>query len=434
MTDVRAALRQGPMSGLQIAVVAVCIAVNMIDGFDVLAAAFTAPSLAEAWAIKPQMLGYFLGSGPVGMALGALVLGSLADVFGRRYLVLFCIALMGVGMFLSAGAADLTQLILLRILTGLGIGGALASANTIVAEYSSDRRRALAVSWMTAGYPIGATLGGVAAIWLLQSYDWRMVFAFGGALSVVLLPLIWFFLPESLDFLAAKGTPGALRQANAILARLGRPAIEAFPPQTPAEVAEAGRGGVFGPEMIRATLLLCLAYFFVMLTFYFVLQWTPKVLVDAGLSKEGGVSGGTLMNLGGIIGSLGFGAASAWMAAKRLGSVTMAVCFGVLVVMAFAPVRLGVMLPLGFVAGVFIFAAMASLYALAPVIFPARVRATGTGMGIGIGRVGAILGPIAAGYLIGADWQRWQYTIVLAVPMLLAAAAVARVPLWGEKR
>lgn len=434
MTDIRSGLRQGPMARLQIVIIALCVTVNMIDGFDVLAAAFTAPSLSEAWSIRPQLLGYYLGSGPVGMALGALILGPLADVLGRRRLVLLCVGLMGLGMVLSAGADNLTQLILMRILTGLGIGGALASANTMVAEYASDRWRSLAVSMMSAGYPIGATLGGLAAIGLLQAFDWRAVFIFGGVLSLVLLPFIWIFLPESLEYLAAKRTPAALRQVNVILARLGKSPIDDFPPPTPADL-DAGPGqGVFGARLLPGTVLICLAYFCVMLTFYFVIQWTPKMLVDAGLSTAVGVSGGTLMNLGGILGAVGFGVVTGWIAAQRLAPATILASFGLLVLLAFAPPQLEVLLPLGFVAGVFIFAAMTSLFAVVPLIYPARVRGAGTGVALGLGRVGAILGPIVAGYLIEAGLVRWQYILVLSAPLLVSALAVARAPLWKEDR
>lgn len=430
MNDVRTGWRQGPTTGFQMAVVAICVAVNMIDGFDVLAAAFVAPSLSQAWSINPKLLGCFLGSGPVGMALGALLLGPLADVFGRRSMVFLCVSLMGLGMFLSAGAQDLVQLITLRIVTGIGVGGALASANTVVAEYASDKRRALSVSLMSGGYPIGATVGGIAAIWLLKAFDWRAVFLFGGVLSVMLLPFIFFLLPESLDYLVARGSPDALNKVNAILRRIGQPEVEALPPP---EAAGEGRegGGVFGKHLLPGTLLICLAYFMVMLTFYFVLQWTPKVLVSAGLSVQGGVSGGTLMNVGGIGGSFGFGVLTGWMTPRRLAPIVLASCFVLLAVFAFAPVTLAFMLPLGFACGVFIFGGMTSLYTVVPLLYPARVRATGTGMGLGIGRMGAILGPILAGHLIAAGWPRWQYTLVLALPVLISALAVARVPLWS---
>jgi benzoate transport len=434
MSDFRAAVRQGPMSGFQMAVVAVCIAVNAIDGFDVLAAAFVAPTLSKLWSIDPRLLGLFLGAGPVGMALGALVLGPLADVFGRRNLVIFCVSLMGLGMFLSAGAQDLYQLIALRIVTGLGIGGALASANTVVAEYSSDRRRGLAVSLMAGGYPIGATLGGLAAIWLLQNYDWRAVFVLGGALSLILIPFVLLYLPESLEYLVARRSPGALERANVILRRIGQPEVDALPPPDVIGEGEAGGGSVFGPELRRGLVLICLAYFMVMLTLYFVLQWTPKLLVNAGLSAVGGVSGGTLMNLGGIVGSFGFGVLTSWMAPRRLAPLTMVATFISLALFAFAPVTLEVMLPLGFLCGVVIFGAITSLYAVVPLIFPARVRGAGTGLALGLGRLGAILGPIVAGYLVAAQMPRWQFTLALAVPMLIGALAVARIPLWHERK
>jgi benzoate transport len=434
MTDVRQVLREGPMTAFQIAVVAVCVGVNMIDGFDVLAAAFVAPAIAKVWAVHPEALGLLLSTGPIGMAIGALFLSPLADVWGRRTVVVLSVAVMGLGMFLSAGAGDLTHLAWLRVLTGLGIGGALASANTVVAEYSSNRRKALTISLMSAGYPVGATIGGLAALPLMQIYDWRAVFVLGGVLSLILLPLMLIFLPESLDFLMTRRSAGALKQANVLMRRLKQPELTELP--TAAEPAgEAKRVvGVFDRSLLPGTVLLCTGFFMVMLTFYFLLQWTPKALVDAGLSVQGGVSGGTLMNLGGLVGAVGFGVWTSWVSPRRLAPTVMLVCFAMVCLFALSPVKLSLLLPLGFAVGVLMFGAMTSLYALAPLIYPAHVRATGTGLGLGFGRLGAIVGPIAAGYLIAAGLPRWQYSILLAIPMLLAAVAVMRLPLLGERK
>ena len=143
------------------------------------------------------------------------------------------------------------------------------------------------------------------------------------------------------------------------------------------------------------------------------------------------------MNLGGIIGSFGFGAVALWAAGRgfsprALAALVLGAAFVMLAVFAAAPVQLNWMLPLGFVCGVLIFGGMTSLYAVAPLVFPAKVRATGIGIALGVGRVGAIVGPIAAGYLIGLGMPRWEFTLLLALPLLVGAGAILLAPTWSR--
>jgi benzoate transport len=419
-------LDDGAMGAFQVLVVVLCVAVNMVDGIDVLAAAMVAPSLSKIWGVEPRALGLFLSAAPLGMAAGALFLAPAADLIGRRKTALIATAGMTVGMFMSAACQTLDQLIAARVFTGIGIGAALAASNTIAAEFASSRRRTLSVSLNTAGYPIGATLGGFAAIFILREFDWRGVFIAGGLLSLALLPLLYLFLPESLQYLQSKGTPQALQAANRVLARAGRKSIDAFP-----EVRVKAKPG-FGwatlkPPILRDTALICVAFFGIMVTMYFVIQWTPKVMVDAGLPVEGGLSGSVLMNLGGVAGSVGYGFVAQAFGAKRAAALVLTGSFVLTAAFGFAPAKLDVLLPLGFILGVFIFAAMTSLYALTPLIFPPGVRATGTGLALGIGRAGAILGPSIAGVLIQSGTGRGYYTLILALPLLIGAGAAVAV-------
>ncbi|WP_121493891.1 MFS transporter, partial [Pseudomonas aeruginosa] len=186
--DLRRALDDEPMRPVQWLAVAVCIVLNLIDGFDVLVMAFTASSVAAEWNLGGAEIGLLLSAGLFGMAAGSLFIAPWADRWGRRPLILACLALSGLGMLASALSQAAWQLALLRGLTGLGIGGILASSNVIASEYASRRWRGLAVSLQSTGYALGATLGGLLAVWLIGAWGWRSVFVFGAGLTLAVIP------------------------------------------------------------------------------------------------------------------------------------------------------------------------------------------------------------------------------------------------------
>src|SRR5688572_21205263 len=184
--DPRDVIAESPMSALQIAVVAITVALNALDGFDVLSISFASPGIAAEWGIDRAALGIVLSMELVGMAIGSVLLGGIADRFGRRPTILGCLVLMAIGMFMATTVSGLYALGAWRITTGLGIGGMLAAINAVAAEFSNARRRHLSVSIMAIGYPVGAVLGGLVAAQLLQANDWRSVFYFGTAATAAM--------------------------------------------------------------------------------------------------------------------------------------------------------------------------------------------------------------------------------------------------------
>ena len=221
--DPRSILLERPMGRMQIVAVAICIALNALDGFDVLAITFAAPGLSESWKLGPGAIGIVISTGLVGMAGGSLLLAPLADIIGRRLMILASLVAMSGGMFLSATAPDVYMLSLWRVVTGLGIGAMLAAINAMTAEYANAKRRDLAVSLMAVGYPIGGVIGGSIAAWLLHHYSWHAIFVFGGVITAILIPIVWFLLPESIEFLIGKGKGDVLPRVNGILRRMGHP-------------------------------------------------------------------------------------------------------------------------------------------------------------------------------------------------------------------
>jgi benzoate transport len=422
----RELIRRGPMSRFQVVAVAICVGLNMLDGFDVLVVAFTASSIAAEWKLAGAQLGILLSAGLLGMSIGSLLLAPFGDRFGRRPIILTCLSLMSVGMLLSAGAPNIATLAALRVVTGIGIGGMLAAMNVITAEYASDRSRNTAMSAQATGYPIGATIGGVIAALLIAWSGWRAVYVFGGAVSLLMIPIVIRGLPESIDFLISKRPPGALAKLNALLRRMGRPEITTLP--EPAQVQQRNQRSallqLLSGSNATATIGSWLSFFLVMMAFYFVLSWTPKLLVSAGMSAGQGITGGVLLNVGGIGGGVVFGALGSRLSLGRmivgclLATCALLVLFGTFATTLVPALLIAILL------GASIFGCMIGLYALAPLLYPAATRTTGMGWAIGVGRIGGIAAPAVAGLLVDFGWKSGPIYYLFAVPLLLAVFVV----------
>jgi len=425
--EIRRLIDEGPMTRFQVASVAICVALNMLDGFDVLVMAFTAPAVAADWHLKGAEIGVLLSAGLFGMAGGSLFLAPWADRFGRRTIILLSLAIITIGMLLSAAAQSPGQLAALRVLTGIGIGGILAGINVITGEYSSNKWRSNAISIQVIGYPVGATIGGSVAAVLIAQYGWRSAFLFGAAASLIMIPLVVMRLPESLDFLVARRPADALRRLNDLLRRMNHEQVAELPERSGMEQEHAQRNpliGLFVGPLARSTILIWSAFFLLMFSFYFVLSWTPKLLVAAGMSTQQGITGGVLLNLGGIAGGLIFGYLTSQLPLKRMSAAYLALGGLCLLWFGLVASQLGMAFPVAVLIGFFIFGSMAGLYALAPILYPASVRTTGMGWAIGIGRIGAILAPTIVGFMIDAGWKTANLYFVFAVPLLIAAAIV----------
>jgi benzoate transport len=420
--DLAAALERQRMTPFQIAVVGICTILNAIDGFDVLAISFAAPMLAEEWVLQPGELGLLFSSGLAGMTVGSLLLAPLADRIGRRWMTLGSVIGVTVGMFLSAAAQGPVQLALTRVLTGLGIGAMLPSLTTVVAEYSSTRRRELSVSVWATGYPVGATLGGLGAVFVADGFGWRGIFVLGGLLSLAMIPIVIWRLPESLAFLATQRPRGALERINLLLRRVGRKEIDEIP-ESPAAQPRARVRDVVRGRLGAHSVALWGAFFCVMMSFYFVLSWTPKLLVDAGLRAEQGISGGVLLNLGGIAGGLGLGLLAARVGPFRIVALTMVAGAISVALFGFFAHGLALALTLALVVGYLIFGSMVGLYSIMPSVYPTEVRNTGAGLSVGVGRIGAIVSPSVAGVLLESGWSGSSTYVLFALPLLVAGAA-----------
>jgi benzoate transport len=422
--DIKSEIRHSPMSRFQVMTVVVCLVLIMIDGFDVLVMSFAAPALSQEWGVPPIQLGYVLSAGLFGMALGSIFMTPLADKIGRRNLTLMCLAIISAGMVLSCFAMDVPQLLAYRVFTGLGIGGMIANLSVIVSEYSSDKRRGLAMGIYAAGYPIGGSIGGAIAGALIAGYGWRAAFVFGAVLSVTMLIVTWFTLPESIEYLMEKRKPGSLPQINRILARMGRPTLA----ELPAAAAHEGAASdnifkeVFGRRMLAQTLLMWFGYAFLIAAFYFANTWTPKILAESSGDNNVGVTAGVLVSTGGIIGSIGFGILSTWVKSRLLNTICLVLAAGAYIAFASSFGTLGVALVLAVFLGMLTNSGVAGYYTIVPPLYSAKARASGFGWMIGVGRLVSIVAPILVGYLIAAGMPPVTIFYLFAIPLVVSAA------------
>ncbi|MCY1527723.1 4-hydroxybenzoate transporter PcaK [compost metagenome] len=414
------------MAGFQWGVVALCFLINMLDGFDVLVMAFTAASVSADWGLSGTRLGYLLSAGLVGMAIGSLFIAPWADRFGRRPLILLCVSIAGVGMLASSRAPSPEMLAALRLLTGLGIGGILASSYVIAGEYANKKWRGLAISLQTTAYALGATVGGIIAAQIIPSLGWRSVFFYGGIATLLTLPFLALWLPESLAFLLSRRPRGALGRINQLLVRVGLQSVEQLPAAQEASHKSLREtfAELFSPSLLRSTLLIWAAFFLVMFGFYFVMSWTPRLLVSAGLSNQQGITGGVLLNVGGIFGTALVGLLAARFRLSRVLMTYLLVNAVLLAVFVQFTSNLDLAFAVVLLIGVFVNGCVAGLYSLTPTIYDATQRVTGLGWGIGIGRAGAIISPLVAGRLIDADWQPADLYFLFALSFVLAALAI----------
>jgi benzoate transport len=426
MTDPRDVIAREPMSRLQIVVVGLTIALNALDGFDVLSISFASPGIAREWNIMPGALGIVLSMELIGMAIGSILLGGVADRIGRRPTILGCLALMTVGMTMATTVRGIVDLSVWRVITGLGIGGMLAAINAVSAEFSNNQRRNLSVSLMSIGYPVGAVLGGLVVARLLRgNADWRVVFYFGAGMTALLIPLVYFTIPESVHWLARRQPKNALTKINAAMRRMGHQETTELP-AVPAEARTRSVGEIFAPGLLATTAIVTLAYFFHITTFYFIVKWIPKIVVDMGFAQS--TAAGILVwtNVGGATGGAVFGLLTLRFGLKPLTISLLVMSTIAVTLFGRSPADLDRLSLICAIAGFCTNAGIVGLYAIIAQAFPTQVRAFGTGFTVGVGRGGSVLAPIIAGFLF-----QYGYALpIVALTMAMGSTLGAGVLLW----
>jgi benzoate transport len=431
--DPREIIDQSTMTVAQVAVVVITVLLNAMDGFDILSIAFASNGIAAEWKVTTQALGVVLSMELIGMAVGSVFLGGLADRLGRRPTLLGCLVTMAFGMFMATTAGSPVQLSIWRVVTGLGIGGMLSCTNAVVAEFTSKRWRSLCISLMVIGYPLGGGFGGLGASGLINAYGWRSVFYLGAGLTAALLPIAYFLVPESVHWLARKQPANALARVNTSLSKLGHSPISALP-EIHHEDRKKSLADIFSPALISITLIVTAAYFLHIVSFYFLAKWTPRIVGAMFPTLPPGTGPGVLAltNFGGAAGGILFGLLAGRVGLKPLTIVIMACNAATIILFGRTPNDLTTLTWLAITVGFFGNAAISGMYSIVAYAFPTHVRATGTGFVIGVGRGGAVLSPWLAGFLFDPSGQLtalpiaelpWV-AIVMAMGSLLSAAVL----------
>jgi len=428
--EIRDRIDNGPIAPMMLVVIGIGFLLNMVDGFDVVAMSVAGPSLSTDWGVTDAEKGWILSAALIGMAVGAAILAPYSDVFGRRIMILAATALIGISMVATGFIPQsVSMLIVLRAISGLGIGVIFASGATIAAEFAPERYRNLAVTTVVMGYPFGAMLVGPVAQLVIPAQGWEMLFVYGGAATLVLGILFYFVLPESVEFLASKqtGTAADLAKVNAVLQKIKRRPLDTLVSEANAEMSSGRVTSLFRDQHAKNTLAVWGVYFLGFLTLYFLLSWIPSLFVDAGFSRREGIAALTQFNLGGVLGILTIGLLTTKFKLAKPIALFFAASAACLLALYAARIQTLVVLNMAILAiGFLLQGAFTAMYALAARIYPTEIRATGIGWAAGLGRTGAIVSPVVAGYLAGAGWDLYALSLLFAVPLFVAGIFVLR--------
>ena len=420
--DIRQFIDHRPVGPYQLLVVVLCAVIVFVDGFDAQAMGYVGPALVRDLHISRAILGTAISAGLVGMMAGALIFGPLADRIGRKPVLVASVLVFGVGSILTAFATSVEQLSVLRALTGLGMGGAMPNAIALTSEYMPHRARPMGVTGMFCGFSLGAAVGGLIAASLIPRYGWPSVFLVGGItpLMVAVAAMLW--LPESIRFLLLKGN--ADDRVAVYLTRIA-PRIEL--PRVVAGAADHGGKGLvwqlFAHQRGVVTVLVWVVYFMTLLNVYFLTNWLPTIMIDAGIADTAAIRITSLFQIGGIAGALVLGV----IVARYRSFVILAASFVWATVWIAVTGMAGSSVPLlivtVFCSGIGVIGGQTIAHALTSEFYPTAIRSTGVGWALGIGRVGSIIGPTVGGVLLSSGGGARHVFWAAAVPATLAAIA-----------
>ena len=424
IADMLANSTVGPLQKRVFVLCALCL---IIDGFDVQAMGYVAPAVFAELGIPRPALGSLLAAANVGVLIGSLVFSPVADKIGRRPVLIGATLFFAVMTLATAFAQTLNQLFWMRLIGGIGMGCIIPNATALVGEFSPRAKRVTLMMTITVGFTAGAALGGFVAAWMIGAFGWRSVFIVGGIVPLVIAVVMMISLPESLQFLAVRRT-----NLDALAKWLKKldPTIR-VDASTVYVANEESKGGVPVVHLFRdgrgvVTILLWVINFMNLLSLYTLAGWLPTVLTGIGYSTQTAVLVGTILQVGGTIGTFGL----AWLIA-RAGFVPMLTATFAIAVLSIAVIgspglSTALLFVVVFVAGWCVIGSQPGINALAATYYPTYLRSTGVGWGLGVGRVGAIVGPMIGGALIAQQWNTQQLFWAAAIP-----AAVTTVTMFS---
>ncbi|MFM0740546.1 MFS transporter [Paraburkholderia xenovorans] len=421
--DISAVIDRRPIGRFQIGIMILIGLSVVMDGFDVQAMGFVAPSVMHALGVSRSAMGPVFGTSLIGMLIGSLVLGPVADRIGRRPVLIGATAFLSLCMLATSLASTLPQLLILRFITGLGMGGIMGNAISLVSEYSPARKRVTLMMWVSCGFTGGAVFGGVVSAAVIPLWGWQAVFVSGGIVPLLVALAMLTFLPESMQFLALRGRD--LHQVAFCLNKID-PSIDAYGNHR-YRVHESTHQGapvraLFASGRAATTLLLWGINFLNLLDLFFLANWLPTIATDAGYDVSSAAIAGTLLQIGGVAGTIAMGPMiDRWGFSRVLVPCYLIAALSIAAIGQSAHASFLLLLVFVTISGFGIVGGQPANNTLSATLYPTTLRATGVGWSLGIGRAGSIVGPIAAGILMELHWSSSRLFIAAAVPALLSA-------------
>jgi len=422
-TDITRLIATARIGPVQARVTALCASVVLLDGLDLQIVGYLGPALAQAWHLTSAEVGRIFSIGLLGMMVGLLVCGPLADRFGRRPVIALSAAVLGVATILTAAASNPLELLACRLVAGLGLGGTLPNALTLTGDFCPQRWRASLLTLMFTGFSLGAILGGGLAASIVARYGWRPVFVVAGALPLCFAPVLAKWLPESPHIM--------LRDRHlqpALISLLHRinptPGVPNLVPLTRASHTHKSVSPhrLFRDGRAAGTVLLWAACFMSFMEIYLLPPWLPSLLAGAGLTLGQAVLATTGFFAGGIVGGLLCGALMDRLGHTFVLTFVFACAALAVPMIGLAPGWLPAAMTASFLAGACAGGGQKGLNVLVVSFYPASSRATGVAWAFGVGRIGAILGPLAAGWLLSCGWTTGDVLLAAALPMIGVAS------------
>lgn len=413
--------RLGP---LQKRVFTLCLLTLIIDGFDVQAMGFLIPALSADWNVEPAQFRTVLPAANFGVLIGSLVFSPLADKVGRRPVLVWATLWFAVMTLGAAFATNVTQLFWLRFIGGIGMGCIIPNATALIGEYSPAGRRVTLMMTITVGFTAGGAVAGFVARALIPAFGWQSVFYVGGAIPLAIAVAMYVALPESLQFLAVRRR---LHEVSRWLKQLD-PTLK-LDESTEYVTNEESKSGMPFVHLFRdgrsvVTVLLWVINFMNLLNLYSVTSWLPTVVNGMGYSANTAVLVGTVVWVGGTIGTFGLAWAITRWGFTRTLMLNYALATVAIAAIGQPGIALAVLTLIVFVTGWCIVGGQPGMNAFAATFYPTYLRSTGVGWALGIGRVGAIVGPYIGGVMIGAKWTSQQLFWAAAVPAFISAATL----------
>lgn len=398
-----------------------CFVLNMLDGTDLLIMSFIAPVLSETWHVSPERLGVLFSASLAGMAVGCLLIAPLADRYGRRVLIIGALVIVAVSMVWSGFSRSVSELMVARLFVGIGVGTIGVSMTAMTAEFAPDTHANFAVGFVQAGYPFGSIITALVAANRLPMHGWQSMLIAIGGMSALMLLVIWLLLPESLSFLALRRPARALERINDVRKRLELTPWVALP----APAAPSGRGiqirALFADGRSRSSVLLWCAVTLGYFVLYFVISWVPKLASQAGLPVSDAIYAGASYNLGAFLGTAALGLLTIRFPLNKVVASFLGVAAIAMLFFGHSAASVWLTLLLALCVGASVQGGFNGFWAVAARLYPVAMRSTGIGWALGVGRIGAVLGPIVGGLLVGAKVPVSIIFLIYAAPLVAAA-------------